>query len=227
LTDVYQLEYFPAVCGFREDYEYEPVRWLNFFLYHGTERRIRIPSREGKPVMIEIEEPEYRPARVKFSDLLTLYDVKYTENSPLEDVESDFWDAFFQRPDCEDFDPLQYGHSPWWERCYNERRTVKELRERGDWDRLFLKMRTRKTINVLGSYPLKKVGTRKAAEEQEEVREHEIVAAPNQVQVVQYDFDTLGVRLLERPVHPEHKHPGLTFPKEWIEDLKVMILLKV
>jgi hypothetical protein len=251
LTDVYQLEYFPAVCGFREDYEYEPVRWVNFFLYHGTERKIRIPSREtSKSVMIEIEETDVRPARVKFSDLLMLYDVKYTETTDLEELEAGFWDAFFQRPDCDDFEPRQYGHSPWFERCCGERRSVKELKERGDWDRLYLKMRTRKTINLLGSHPFKK--TTKRTEEVEDFKDHvllftatetntrtyprTIVAAPNQVQIVHYDFDTLGVRLIDRPIYAEDHIRGFKhdekrsfppLPKEWLEDLKVMILLKV
>ena len=254
LTDVYQLEYFPAVCGMGDDCDDEAARWVNFFLYHSNERRIKIPSREreaSKPVMIEIEETEHQAARIKLSDLLSLYDVDYTETTDLEELEENFWDAFLERPDCDDFDPGQYGHSPWFEKCCGERRSVKELKERGDWDRIYLKFKTRKTVNLLGTPATKRV-TKKvvsgeidepgmdlqftATETNTHIYPRTIVAAPNQVQVVHYDFDTLGVRLIGRPIYAEDHIHGFhhddkrrfpALPKEWLEHLKIMMLLKV
>ena len=252
LTDIYQLEYFPAVCATGEDREDEAARWVNFFLYHSNERKIRIPSREQhKAGMIEIEELESHAARLKLSDLLMLYDVNYTESTDLEELEADFWDAFFERPENDDFDPGQYGHSAWFEKCCGERRSVKELKERGDWDRIYLKFKTRKTVNLLSSaHSFKRPARAKVTEEIEEIGNtllftatiqnphypRQIVAAPNQVQIVHYDFDTLGIRLIDKPIYPDDHIHGFSWdekrkfgglPKDYLEDLKVMVLLKV
>src|SRR5262252_1693576 len=47
----------------------------------------------------------------------------------------------------DEFEEDQYCHSPWFEKCCGEQRTVGELKKRGDWDDIWFQMRPRKTIN--------------------------------------------------------------------------------
>jgi len=188
LVDVYQLEAFEVVCSEDGEKHKEPV---NFYLYHSSEKKIRFtPSGTTTPDSVEIEPTDGTAYRIPFKDLLALYKVEYTETTSLGDLETEFWKALFTAPN-DQFDDDQYCHSPWFDRCCGEQRTVEDLKRRGDWDDLWFKMTPRKTINYSGTAP---------------------TLAPTNIQVVHFDFDTLGIKLL----------PGL---KE--KELKVMVLLKV
>jgi hypothetical protein len=223
LVDVYQLDYFPVICC--EDKQTRPM-WTTFYLFHSTEKKLRwVPEERNtsKAMVCEIQ-PEDQPFRILFKDLLDLYKVEYTDDSSLGELENEFWKAFFKAPnDC--FDDDQYCHSPWFDRCCREEKSVRDLDRQGGWDDLWFQMRPRKTINYtpLTSTP--------APPE-----------APTQIQVVQYDFDTIGLTLLAQPSLPEDwfTKPGETrdrrtdppgpideqFPKIR-EEIKLMVLLKV
>ena len=240
LVDVYQLDYFLAVCARGEDAAEQSPVWVNFYLYHATEKRIRIPG--DKPITVDIEPSGAHVSRLKLSDLLTLYEVSYTESTDLEELEASFWAAFFQNPPNDDFDPDQFCHSPWFEKCCGERRTVKELKDRGDWDRIFLKWMPRKTVNLLSSagpgdalFPKLLTANAESCNNSPNHPE-QITAAPTQIQVVHYDFDTIGVRLVDKPVYSEDQVSGFedkdgnqvpALPEDFQTELKIMLLLKV
>jgi hypothetical protein len=97
--------------------------------------------------------------------LLTLFDVKYTDSTSLDDLESDFWDKFL----ADEFDDEDYCISPWFMRCCGERRTVGQLKATGEWDNLLLKVQPEKSINML------------------------VEPFPANLRVFQYDFNKLGI----------------------------------
>jgi hypothetical protein len=242
LVDVYQLDYFLAVCATGETDQDDFVKWVNFYLYNATERRIRIPSAGGTAFTVDIEPTDVRPSRLKLSDLLVLYNVSYTDTTDLQDLELAFWDAFLPKPPY-DFEAEQYCHSPWFEKCCGERRSVKELKDRGDWDKIYLKWMPRKTVNVLliSTTPpataggLMVPGGGGTIECTNPVPPAQITPAPTQVQVIHYDFDTFGVRLVGTPVYPTDQTQGVTgpdgkkivLPTGFESEIKLMLLLKV
>lgn len=198
LVDVYQLDYFQVVCS--EDEE-KSLMWVNFYLYHSSEKKLRPPTPPGGNP-IEIEPIDSHPYKIRFSDLLSLYQVKYTETSTLADVENEFWKALFAKPNGEfEFDDDQYCHSPWFDKCCCDLKTIDDLKKRGDWDDIWFQMRPRKTIDYSGTSP---------------------TPAPTQIQVVHFDFDNLGIKLVANPVLPT-----LEGNKPSPDELKVMVLLKV
>ena len=140
--------------------------------------------------------------------LLTRYKVEYTDSWSLGNLETEFWKAFFKTPN-DDFDDDQYCHSPWFDRCCREELTVANLKSRGNWDDIWFQMRPRKTINY--TPPSSDVPPP--------------TAAPTQIQVAHFDFDTLGIELLSEPIYSQD------LPNELREkirnELKVMLLLKV
>jgi hypothetical protein len=213
LVDAYQLDYFPCVCSKGETDA--TARWVNLYLYHTSEKRIRIPN---NPNPIDIEPPDTPPYKILFSDMLALYKVKFSDTSCLDDMETDFWTAFFAAPN-DQYDPDQYCHSPWFEKCCGERRSVKELRDRGDWDDLWLKMVPRKTINYTkpATDPCAPAGTTPPAP----------TDAPSKIQVVHFDFDTLGVKLLTPPDYPDKSIQATSAPPGYEKEIKLMLLLKV
>ncbi len=215
LVDVYQLEYFKVICS--EDDE-KSIEWMNFYLYHSSEKRIRFtpPTPPGGPTEhVEIEPKDGPPYRIPFKDMLALYKVKYTDSSSLGDLETEFWKAFFADPNDE-FDDDQCCHSPWFDRCCGEKRTVKELKDRGDWDDMWFQMRPRKTIN----YPLPS---------STDVGNVFPSPAPTQITVTHFDFNTLGVTLLQSAIVQTVKEHEAPEPVPGVdgEELKVMLLLKV
>jgi hypothetical protein len=246
LVDIYQLDYFLAVCAKGETPEEESVDWVNFYLYHSTERRIRIPpdNPANKAITIDIEPTDTQVARLKFSDLLSLYHVSYTDTTDLEELEAAFWAAFIPN---DEFDSDQYCHSPWFEKCCGERRSVKELKDRQDWDKIYLKWMPRKTVNLLSSaFGNTGQGQKNALFPDLFVAASctnpnpptQITAAPTQIQVVHYDFNTIGVKLVDEPVYPADQvksgtlkdingNPMPVLPDDFQKEIKVMLLLKV
>lgn len=237
LVDVYQLDYFPVICC--EDKQTRPM-WTTFYLFHSSEKKLRWAPEERKlseTTVCEIQ-PEGRPFRILFKDLLDLYKVEYTEDSSLGDLETEFWKAFFKAPnDC--FDDDQYCHSPWFDRCCREEKCVRDLKRQRDWDDLWFQMRPRKTINYPGAFfdEDEVVLTLPALQTGADPR---ITPAPTQIQVVQYDFDTIGLTLLAPPVCPDEwfdseAPPGSIrdqFPDRFsdakvADEIKLMVLLKV
>jgi len=214
LVDIYQLDYFEAICSQGEN-DATPV-WVNFYLYHTTERVLKAPG--GARAVIEA--PDHTPFRVLFSDMLALYKIKYTDTQTLDDLETDFWTAFWGAPN-DQFDADQYCHSPWFEKCCGEQRTVKELKDRGDWDDIWFKMVPRKTIN----FPTPPATVPAVTDT------FDGTVAPTQIQVAHHDFDTVGITLLADPVYPAaFTNPPANSkfqPPENRTELKVMVLLKV
>jgi hypothetical protein len=216
LVNIYQLDYFPAICATSDDDPPVPM-WVNFFLYHSvSDRTLKGPGGNPKAV---IEAQDQEPFRVLFSDLLTLYNVQYKPGSSLDDLETEFWKAFWGKPNDE-FDQDQYGHSPWFEKCCGEKRTVQQLIDTGAWDDIWLKMVPRKTINYPTPPALAPVNL--------DPNTFDGSVAPTQIQVAQHSFDKVGIKLLLDPVYPQGFVTGDIFQRpENTTEMKVMVLLKV
>jgi hypothetical protein len=248
LVDVYQLDYFQVVSC--EDKETYPA-WATFYLHHEGEERVRYsmlsphstsPTSRGS---LSIQPERGRRFQIPFRELLSRYHVDYDDESSLSDVENDFWQAFRSDPN-DRFNEEQYCHSPWFDKCCREEKTVGEAKRNDDWKDLYIQMRPRKTINYPASaLPLARAQSPGTIDNKEEVNEinlrdarlkaTELVQpAPTQVQVTQYDFDTLGLTLLTDPVYPaelfDEKQPAGSLATQISgvhKELKVMVLLKV
>ena len=224
LVDVYQLDYFQVVCATGETTADQSVTWVNFYLYHEiNERRIRNPQQGGTPASIQIEAMDVHPFHVPFEQMLQQYKVQYKDATTLDELETNFWSAFFQAPNNE-FDQEQYCHSPWFERCCGEQRSVAELKQRGDWPHILFKWHPRKTINYPEPLPAQPPAPQPPP--------HVPGPAPSQINVVHFDYNTVGITLLEVP---DYAPPDKTaYPADTTinqqpnkNDLKVMILMKV
>jgi hypothetical protein len=144
LVDVYELDAFQGLCAVDDERRVHDVR---FYLYHTSEKRLRHRDENGNTITIDVESTDEPVFKVPFATMLDIYGVAYTASSSLGDLETEFWTAFFASPN-DQFDPDDYCHSPWFERCCREERTVESLKEKDDWDELWLKMRPMKTINI-------------------------------------------------------------------------------
>src|SRR5262249_17492989 len=132
-----------------------------------------------------------------------LYGVELRDDATLDDVETEFWQKFNQDPN-DHFDDDQYFHSPWFDRCCGERRTVKQLAR--DWDDIYFQMRPRLTVNYARG----------------PAQDTLPYAAPTMIEATQHSMYTAGVTLLDTPIVPDQD------PMPWPNDhLKVMVLLKV
>jgi hypothetical protein len=208
LVDVYQLEYYEVVSS--EDGT-RTLQSVLFFLYHKSEQSIRFklepPPTSGSLYKdVYIEPPGETAFRIPWYELLAFYGVKYTDSTSLDQLEENFWEAFFRDPN-ETFDDNQTAHSPWFDRCCGEKRTVGELKSSGAWESLYLKVKPVKTINL--------------PEEQADNPPR-----PPRVQVRHFSLNTLGLK----PVAPPSTGPiGLdpNTPGAFNDELPVMILLKV
>ncbi len=191
------------VCAVDDDKLRAQVR---FFLYHTSEKKIRAPDRQGPSVEIEVtDEP---PFRIPLASMLDLFSVEYTDASSLGDLDTEFWTALFSEPN-DTFDPDSYCHSPWYERCCREERTVGSLKEKGDWDELWLKIHPRKTVNPPTA--TFSPGTDNTGFEQ--------VRSPRGILVEHHDLNTLSLTLKEKIANPDT--PDATQP------MCLMVLLKV
>ncbi len=202
LVSVFQLDYFRVVAA-EDDHVFDAL--ATFYLHHKSEGKIRFRP-ETTPtaplVAVDIDPPGGHPYHIPWKDLLQLYNVATPDDATLDEVESEFWQKFSTAPN-DMFDDDQYFHSPWFDRCCGERRTVKQLAR--DWDDIYFQMRPRLTVNYTGGeadgLPL---------------------PAPTMVQAVQYDLESVGLTLLTAPSVPQQD------PMPWPTDhLKVLVLLKV
>lgn len=173
LVDIYELIPFTVVCSEDDQKNKEDVY---FYLYHSSERRIRF-TEVGQTAQpgpgVEIERTGGTQFRISFAEMLAYHNVKYTDRSTLDDLETEFWQAFLAAPNDE-FDDDQQCHSPWFDRCCGERRTVSQLKSRGEWDELWFKVIPRKTIHRF-SHGLEN-------------------HSPSNIEVFHYDFNKLGLR---------------------------------
>lgn len=145
LVDLYQLEYFEVAT--REDEETR-ASFATFYLCQAEERRVRVPNAAGTGRrVVDIQPPDGPDLGIPWSEMLTRYGVTYTDTSSLDDLETEFWQAFFADPN-DRFNDDQYSHSPWFERCCKEHQSVKRLRDNGDWDDVLFVMHPRKTVNL-------------------------------------------------------------------------------
>jgi hypothetical protein len=234
LVDVYQLDYFKVVCAKGPEKTDETLEWTNIYLYHSSERRIRKPQQPPKtqPNYVDIEPADgSRPFRILFSDMLTLLGVQYSDTTDLDELETQFFQKFYASPNDE-FDADQACHSPWFEKCCGEKRSVQDLKQRGDWNQIWFKIMPRKTINYLSP----QVSDFKCL--QQPPQPIAPTAAPTQVQVVHYDFDNVGLKLVAPPVYPVDfatasaqpqpaDPPEFSAPPDALCELKVMVLFKV
>jgi hypothetical protein len=241
LVDVYQLAYFEVICANGEEATDRIDTWVNFYLYHTGERTIRTLAmtagqNQPKSVTVDIEPRDIQPSRVLFSDMLALYTVQYTDTTTLDDLETDFWTAFWRSPNNE-FDADQYCHSPWFEKCCGEKRSVAELKQRGDWDDIWFKAlpfregifvqlptllqtsTTTATKSINAGTELSGPGGHLLPLPFGPIKE---ISATAVLSVEHYDLDTLGVTLLPTPSYGTDS--SFTHPPT---ELKVMLLLKV
>jgi hypothetical protein len=218
VTDLYQLDYFEVVCAKNDKPEDAQAEWVLFYLYHADERRLRIPPHTD-PINIETD-PKFR---ILWKTLFDQLKVGYDDNTTLDDLEVDFWRAMFKSPPNDEFDADSYCHSPWFEKCCGEKRTVGELTKHGDFDDIYLKIKPQKTVN----FP---AGTASPPPDPDTGSK----AEPTNVRVSQVDLDTVVLHLLEPPDYPatlgqttEGQTPILPMPADYKNYLPVMLLLKV
>lgn len=222
VTDIYQLEYFEAVCAKGDRTENEMAEWVLFYLYHADERRLRIPPATGA---INIEtDPKFRILWKTLVDQFVEQKLMdYSDDTTLDDLEVDFWQAMFKSPPNDDFDPDAYCHSPWFEKCCGEKRSVGDLKKHGDFDDIYLKVKPLKTINLLAD----------AAQ-----LSPPQLAEPANVLVSQLDFDNVALRLVAPVTYPTAltseassgseagAKPPVQPPNDYLNALPVLLLLK-
>lgn len=211
LVDVYQLDYFEVVCGDDQDKE---NKFVNFYLYHADETELRTadptdPNPKRKIIIESSAEGQY-VFKIKFVEMLKDLGVTYTQSQSIGDVVTEFWQALFKKPN-DKFDVDQYCNSPWFEKCCGENRSMAQIEQRDNIDELWFQMRARKTVNF--PEPVTSPPT-------------EGSIFPNNVEVVQLDFDNIGVKLLNDPFYETGE--GLPTADDInMNELKIMLLLKV
>jgi hypothetical protein len=221
-VDVYQLNYFRVIAS-EDEHVYET--FTTFYLYHSSESKIRFRPEElpnAPSVSVEIDPPDGPAYRIPFYRMLELYDVKYNDDSSLNDLETDFWQAFLSAPNDE-FDDDQYCHSPWFDRCCREMRTVGYLKKRKEWDELWFQVRPRKTINYRA--------------ETNTDGQTNLPWLPNNIGVAHFNLNSLKLNLLrptelpEEQTNPQPLVPGTAnYPVPTAienDHQKVLVLLKV
>jgi hypothetical protein len=226
LVDAYQLDYFEVICAEGEEKEDRENKFVNFYLYHSDEKEQKTtisPPPAGKSrITIEPTDGKHFPFKIPFEKMLDLVGVKYTPSQSLGDLVTEFWDALFGLPNNDTFDPDQYCHSPWFQKCCGEQRSVQTLKDRGNWDEIWFQMRPRKTINF--PHPLTQAGVTGGTGVP--------IIFPNNLEIVHLDLDKVGVTLLTAPVYSKELLPSTstsppTEAKINTEELKVMLLLKI
>jgi hypothetical protein len=210
LVDVYKLEYFEVAC--REDEDTHPA-FATFYLSHSDERRVRVTDEGGKRLTIDIQPKDFPEVGIPFADMLTRYNVQYKDTTSLADLEVEFYKVFFSAPN-DQFGDDQYCHSPWFERCCKEDQSVKEIKEKGDWDDIIFHVRPRKSINF----------------EATGVEDELTFPRPSKVFVQHLDNNRTAIWFEGLAVHDggdETRAREYIGEDEFDHELKVMVLLKV
>ncbi len=235
LVDVYQLDYFEVVVS-EDDDRY--ISWVNFYLYNSSESRIRYKADTGGAARnVEISSKDQPGFRISFQEALDLFGVEVSDESSLSDLEGELWKAI-NADQPGQFDDWQHAHSPWFDRCCREETTVGDVKRKKEWDDIWLKIKPRKTINYpfVGEFA---AGDNRARLSLSVPATVAVQPAPTQIQVAQYDFNTIGVTLLTPPIHPPEvlaifnnedatKEPeGAPTDRNIDNELKVLVLLRV
>jgi hypothetical protein len=213
LVDAYQLDYFEVVCADGEDKE---NKFVNFYLYHSTEteQKSAVKPAEKRKIFIEKSDGSEFVFKIRFEEMLKWYEIPCSDSSQsIGDLVAEFWQQLFKKPN-DNFDVDQYCNSAWFEKCCGDNRSIGLLKQRNDWDELWFQMRARKTINLPA--PLTAIDATPAM-------------YPNNLEVVQLDFNNIGVRLIGKPYYDKKlidmdARNDNNFAKD---ELKVMLLLKV
>lgn len=221
LIDIYQLDYFPVICATGESKDDRHDAYVNFYLYHSSENRFKsVATPSAGTFEIEPTDGRRRPFRIPFTQMLQMYNVPYTDSSSLEDLETEFWKKLFEDPNDE-FDEDQYCHSPWFEKCCGEQRTVGTLKSRGNWNDIMFQMRPRKMARFPQTSTADELATLDG-----------LPTARADVMAMHFDFNSIGLRLLAEPAYPSsgtdpslNIEPNLTDAAK--KEIKVMVLLKV
>jgi hypothetical protein len=205
LVDIYALAPFPVV--YTEDGDDKVEGQAYFYLYNADlEQRLRATP-GGTSVEIERSGDGEMQFKILWSELLSLYKVDYDDKSSLSNLEGEFWNTLFSKPN-DRFDDDDYFHSPWFSRCCGEGRTVYQLKNKREFDDLYLKVVPTKSINT----PAKT----------------ELVLGTPHVVVAHYSFDKIGLTYMggsaARPAEGVVRDE-LTGGRA--EDARVMVLLKV
>lgn len=213
LVDLYRLEYFQVVC--REDDESRPA-YATFYLHNAEERRLRVTDDAGARVVVDVQEPDGPERGIPFADMLTRYDVQYTDTTSLDDLVTEFWQAFFSDPN-DRFDDDQYCYSPWFERCCKEQQSVRKLKQNGDWDDMIFQFRPRKSVN----YPTGAVLV--------PGDDLTFAARPANTFVDHLDNNRTAVWFRGKSVHDDVDAGAVEYigTEEFEDELKLMILLKI
>jgi hypothetical protein len=105
---------------------------LIFYYGHADADELGLRERVGRSDWVYIGIP--------FEEVLRELGVEYSEDNQIEDVLNEMWDAFLRDPN----DEIEHCTTAWVDECCGERRTIRELKEAGDWDDLRLALRPRK-----------------------------------------------------------------------------------
>lgn len=199
LVDIYHLAHFPVV--YTEDGDEKVEGRAYFYLYNADlEQRLRASPGGGSGVEIERSADGDQQFKIRWSELLALYNVEYDDQSSLANLEGEFWSTLFSKPN-DRFDDDDYSHSPYFSRCCGDGRTIYQLKSKREFDDLYLKMVATKSVNTPANTDLT-LGT-----------PHIVVA--------HYSFDKIGLTYLGGLRKSEISPAGGG------EDARVMLLLKV
>lgn len=173
-VDIYELDKFDVICS--EDGIKTQTK-AYFYLYQTDEQKITTmvrPDGTGAETRtsVVIEAKGETPFRIPFQEMLSYYKIEYTDTSTLDYLETAFWAAFKEQNDKFEDDVI--CHSPWFDRCCGEERTVADLRQ--SFGQLWFKVVPRKTVNL---------STANAT------------ALPSNVMVRQFDLNKIGLKLTD------------------------------
>ena len=222
LVDVYQLDYFRVVSAEDDD---PHLTYVNFYLYHGSEDRIRFSKQ-----MVEIETKNEEPFKIPLEKFLGLMGIAYDDDRGIDVIETDIWNALNNRCGDDRFDDTHHTSSPWFRGCCRQSMTVGELKKRKDWGNLWVQLRPIKTINLVDT---SKNTSRAKGSPSTELP----VAMPTQIEVSQLNLDAIGLKLLAAPAYrsdianpPPPDETNANDSLDWhatIEsELPVLVLLK-
>lgn len=202
LVDIYPLAPFPVV--YTEDGDEKVQGQAYFYLYNADlEQRLRATP-GGPSVEIERSADGEMQFKIPWTELLSLYNVDYDDQSSLSNLEGEFWTTLFSKPN-DRFDDDDYAHSPRFSLCCGENRTIAQLKSRREFDDIVLKMVATKSVNTPANTEL-------------------TIGAPHIV-VSHYSFDKLGLTYMGGAAARPRATPAGDAVKS--EDARVMVLLKV